>query len=521
MPYTLFLALAVGCRKHSIATLLAIVAMGCIAQPDTPSNEGVAASSISDIPNPPREFRGVWIATVGNIDWPSRKGLTSNQQQSEMRDILDKAKALRLNAIVFQVRPACDALYVSQIEPWSASLTGIQGKAPEPPYDPLQFAIEEAHKRGLELHAWFNPYRAGTGEATSLAPMHIGTKRPDLVKKYGKYLWLDPGEKEVQDYTLSVILDVVKRYDIDGVHFDDYFYPYKEAGIDFPDDPSFQKYTTGGGKLDRDSWRRSNVDSLVQRVSEGIKQTKPQCRFGISPFGIWRPGYPAGVSGLDSYGTLYADSRKWFQEGWVDYLAPQLYWPVASTRQPYGALLKWWSEQNKFKRHLWPGNFTSKIADSGEWTAKEIVNQIEATRKDPGASGNIHFSAKAFMHNQGHIDDTLSAGPYQGPALVPACPWLDNKPPAAPAAEAKRDTGGNLVVSWRTPTDNDVFLYAIYAHVNGAWRMDVVPGSTNGYSINTTGSTVPGALAVSAIDRAGNESSRSLVALHAQTAAAR
>jgi uncharacterized lipoprotein YddW (UPF0748 family) len=457
---------------------------------------------------------------VGNIDWPSKKGLSAQEQQAELRGIFDKAKALRLNAVILQVRPACDAIYPSQIEPWSVCLTGQQGKAPAPEYDPLQFAVEEAHKRGLELHAWFNPYRAATEDTGTLAPTHIGNKRPDLVKKYGKFLWLDPGEKEVQDYTLSVILDVVKRYDIDGVHFDDYFYPYKEAGLDFPDEPSWNKYKAAGGTLQRPDWRRSNVDTMVERVNQSIKQLKPTCKFGISPFGIWRPGNPSGVSGLDSYNELYADSRKWLQEGWVDYLAPQLYWTVASTRQPYSALLKWWTDQNKHSRHVLVGNFTSKVQDSGEWTAREIVNQIEATRKDPGASGNIHFSAKALMKNQGHISDTLSAGPYQGPALVPACSWIDNKAPVPPRAEAQRDGAGNLVVSWKAPTDQDVFLYAIYAYVNGAWRMDVVPAATSGYAISNNSGAAPAALAVSAVDRAGNESARSVIPLKVQTAAA-
>lgn len=483
--------------------------------------QSAGVASVSEIPAPPREFRGVWIATVGNIDWPSKAGLPMQQQQSELRAIMDKARAMRLNAIILQVRPACDALYRSNIEPWSKYLSGQQGKAPEPDYDPLEYAVQEAHRRGLELHAWFNPYRAAMEDAGQLAPMHIANRRPDLVRRYGKFLWLDPGEKEVQDYSYAVIMDVVKRYDIDGVHFDDYFYPYKVAGQDFPDDASFQKYKASGGNLAKDDWRRSNVDALVKRVSDGIHQTKPVCVFGISPFGIWRPGNPAGVSGLDSYSDLYADARKWLREGWVDYLAPQLYWPVNSTKQNYASLLGWWSQQNAQQRHLYVGNFTSKVGTAGDWDAKEIVNQIETTRKNPGASGNIHFSAKALMKNQGNVAETLTSAVYQGPALVPASTWLDSRAPAAPHADTQRDGGGNLIVNWQPTGDGDVFLYAIYAFVNGAWRMDVVPASTSGYSINTTSGAQPQALAVSAIDRAGNESARSVVPLRTQTAAAR
>jgi len=254
-------------------------------------------------------------------------------QKAELLAILDRAAQLRLNAIIFQVRPACDALYASPIEPWSEYLTGAMGKAPQPFYDPLTFAVEEAHKRGLELHAWFNPYRAAHPSAKSpIASNHISKTKPSLVRRYGKHLWLDPGEKEVQDYSLSVVMDVVRRYDVDGVHFDDYFYPYKESEGGFPDDASWKRFGAGG-KLSRDDWRRENVNTFIRRVYETIKAAKPWVKFGVSPFGIWRPGNPSSVQGLDAYQELYADSRKWLQNAWVDYFTPQLYWRIIAPRQ--------------------------------------------------------------------------------------------------------------------------------------------------------------------------------------------
>ncbi|MDP9348286.1 MAG: family 10 glycosylhydrolase, partial [Gemmatimonadota bacterium] len=282
----------------------------------------------------------MWVASVANIDWPSRPGLSVAQQQAELLLILDRCAALRMNAVVLQVRPAADALYRSPHEPWSEYLTGEQGR--DPGYDPLEFAIAEAHRRGLELHAWFNPYRARHPSARAPnAPGHVSRTRPEWVKSYGRNLWMDPGEPAVQDQTVRVILDVVRRYDVDGVHLDDYFYPYPENDpatrqpLPFPDSASYARYQAAGGRLGRDDWRRSNVDGLVQRLHREIRSAKPWVRFGISPFSIWRAGFPAGVRGFDPYEQLYADSRKWLVNGWVDYFAPQLYQPIGHTAQGY------------------------------------------------------------------------------------------------------------------------------------------------------------------------------------------
>ncbi|HEU5397235.1 MAG TPA: family 10 glycosylhydrolase, partial [Verrucomicrobiae bacterium] len=283
------------------------------------------------VPPPvPHEFRGAWISVVAtNQDWPSKPGLSAQEQKAELVALLDRAVQLHLNAIVFQVRPACDAVYASSIEPWSACLTGIQGNAPEPYYDPLAFAVAEAHKRGLELHAWFNPFRAWHFQSKSpVAPNHISRTHPELVRRYGSQLWLDPGDPEVRNYVDRVVLDVVKRYDIDGVQFDDYFYPYPEKDVEgrplpFPDEATWKRYGLANG-FDLADWRRQNINQFVAKVYHDIKAAKPWVKFGISPFGIWRPENPAPIRGMDAYATLYADSRRWLASGWVDYLAPQL-----------------------------------------------------------------------------------------------------------------------------------------------------------------------------------------------------
>ena len=328
-------------------------------------------------PPVPREFRAAWIASVANIDWPSRPGLSTWQQQAELRAMFDRAAELNLNAVLLQVRPSADALYASPYEPWSAYLTGREGSAPEPFYDPLTFAVAEAHARGLELHAWFNPYRARHVSAKGPpAKTHISVTHPELVRRYGGYLWMDPGEPAVIRQTLTVMLDVVKRYDVDGIHIDDYFYPYPTTGSDsadvpFPDSVSYAAYRRRGGRLARDDWRRHNVDTLVQQLYVRTKALKPWVKVGISPFGIWRPGNPGQIKGFDSFAKLYGDSRRWLHEGWIDYFTPQLYWPVAQTAQSYPVLLDWWIRENVRGRHIWPGHNASRAA-SGAWAAGEL-----------------------------------------------------------------------------------------------------------------------------------------------------
>jgi uncharacterized lipoprotein YddW (UPF0748 family) len=439
-------------------------------------------SPIPPPPAPKAEFRAVWVATVDNIDWPSKRGIATEQAKAELISIFDKCKELNLNAVVLQVRPSTDALYESKLEPWSEYLTGLQGQAPSPYWDPLKFAVDEAHKRGMELHCWFNPYRSNhPAQKGPLASNHIYRTNPGIVKQYGPYLWMDPSEPAVQRRSLEVMIDVVKRYDVDGVHIDDYFYPYKVKGpdgnlLDFPDDASWARYQRSGGKLSRDDWRRKSVDDFIERLYAEIKKTKRWVKFGISPFGIYRPGIPAGIkAGVDQYADLYADALKWYQKGWVDYYTPQLYWPIKQTPQSYPVLLKWWAENNPAKRHFWPGNFTGRTNPSdGNWPAQEVVDQISLTRKQAGATGNVHFSMKSLMRNFNGIATALKNGPYKEPALIPASPWLGDRKPAAPEVLSSETGDYNRSsvaapvamkrfwkLDWRQPDDEDVRFYAI------------------------------------------------------------
>jgi uncharacterized lipoprotein YddW (UPF0748 family) len=486
-------------------------------RPRPATNHRRGAVTREAIPPLRREFRAVWVATVANIDWPSKRTLTTDEQKTELTKLLDKAQELNLNAIILQVRPQCDALYQSLLEPWAEYLTGQQGIAPSPFYDPLEFAVAEAHKRGLELHAWFNPYRASHPSATKPpAASHISVRRPDLAKQYGRYIWLDPGEAEVQTYVLSVILDVVQRYDIDGVHFDDYFYPYIERDannnvIPFPDDVSWGKYQAAGGTLSRADWRRKNVNDVIQRLAQEVHLVKPHVKFGISPFGIWQPGNPPGIVGLNAYQEIYADSRKWLSEGWVDYLSPQLYWPIAPPAQSYTALLDWWSAQNTKGRHLWPGNATYKISTpTSTFPATELVNQIEATRARTGSTGNVHFSMNHLLSNREGISDLLKTGVYAEPALLPATSWIDDRPPAAPSVFTfVRTQTQETVVNWTARGDEAAFLWVVQVKESGVWKARVLPSTAANYVASRNVTLV----AVSAVDRAGNQSALTIVRL--------
>ncbi|TFW11593.1 hypothetical protein E4L96_20765, partial [Massilia arenosa] len=433
---------------------------GCSTTPvvTTTTTTTVPAGTADTPPPAPREFRAAWVSTVANIDWPSKPGLPAAQQQAEAIAILDRARSLNLNAIILQVRPSADAIYASKIEPWSEYLTGTMGQAPQPWYDPLKFWVREAHARGLELHAWFNPYRARHSGAKSVPSRdHISNANPSAVRTYGNFLWMDPADETASKQTLDVITDVVKRYDVDGVHLDDYFYPYPETDnglnpsaprteVDFPDQVTWTRYLQGGGKLDRPSWRRQNVNRLIEAMYAAVHKEKPWVRVGISPFGIGRPDRrPPTISGFSQYDKLYADAETWLQNGWLDYLAPQLYWPVSQTAQAYDVLLDYWIAQNTRARHVWPGLFTSRIGavpPARDYTPEEVVNQIALTHQRPGATGHIHFSMITLMENRKGISDQLLSVHYASPALVPATPWLGNGAPPVPAVAAKREQGG-------------------------------------------------------------------------------
>ena len=459
-----------------------------------------------DYPPPaPRELRGAWVATVANIDWPSRAGLPAEDQRKEMLALLDRARAIGLNAIVLQVRPAADAIYPSALEPWSEVLSGEQGRAPAPLYDPLEEWVEEAHRRGIELHAWFNPYRARHGSARSgPAPLHVSRAKPALVRSYGDLEWLDPGEAEAAAHTLAVVADVAQRYDIDAAHIDDYFYPYPLVAADgseqaFPDDASWQRYREDGGTLMRSDWRRDNVSRLVQTMHDTLHRIKPGLRFGISPFGLPRPDErPAGIEGFSQYDKLYADVELWIDKGWFDYLAPQLYWPIERRPQAFAVLADHWAARVGKGRLLVPGLFTSSVASGVRpWAADEVLNQIELLRQRPAVGGHIHFSMAALMQDRDGVSTRLLAGPYRQAALVPASPWLDAAVPAAPML-----TGANAALKIQPAAP--AFVWAIWRRAAGQWRFTVQAA----HALALPMDTADDAVVVSAVGRNGQESPR-------------
>ncbi|MCC5940416.1 MAG: family 10 glycosylhydrolase [Balneolaceae bacterium] len=466
--------------------------------------------SADDIIAPSREFRAAWVATVANIDWPSRPGLPVEQQQREMIELLDRAASLHFNAIILQVRPAADALYNSPYEPWSYYLTGKMGEAPLPNYDPLEFAIHEAHRRGMELHAWFNPYRAlHPTNRSEISPDHISRTNPDYVKQYGDFLWLDPGNPDAKEHTLNVILDVVTRYDIDGVHFDDYFYPYPSYanGADFPDEESWQAAQQNGNTLSRGDWRRENVNTLMRELSERIKEVKPHVKFGISPFGIWRPGFPENTTGFDAYENLYADARLWLKEGWVDYFTPQIYYRIDQDPQPFPVMLEWWIEQNDFDRHMWPGLFTSRLREAdGSWPQSEITGQVYTARGFPGVSGTVHFSMRTFMENPDRFNHKMSAGPHAKPSVIPASHWLGSSPESVPEA-VLRDYDEYINLQFSAPEADDVTWWIIRTKTAGNWEIDILPGSRHEINYyNGEASIRPDSVSISYLNRVGLES---------------
>jgi len=508
-------------RLRALSGVLLLILSSCAS-----SSAQRDAESAKTPPAAPREFRAAWVATVGNSTWPSRRDLSVDDQKKEMIAILDRAAALHLNAIIFQVRTQCDALYDSKLEPWSEFLTGAEGKAPSPYWDPLATWIDEAHKRGLELHAWFNPYRAKSGNARGdRAATHVSHQHPEIVRTYGNQLWLDPGDPATIDYSLAVFMDVVKRYDVDGVHIDDYFYPYKVSAdassrptsrrafagsrpssrptsrrgggrsLEFPDDSTFKRYQQSGGTLSRNDWRRQNVNTLIERLYNSIKAEKKWVKFGISPFGIWRPGNPREVEGLDAYNELYADSRLWFSKGWCDYFTPQLYWAIEG-RQPFPALFKWWSEQNQARRYLWPG-----IA-IGRRDTNETLKQIEITRQQPNP-GVVHWSMGSLMRRK-ELGDALSSGLYAQAALVPPSTWLDHTPPPKPTVVAQKRADGTAILKITPGQGERPSLWGIFVRSGAKWRFITAPASTSEVVIPAPVDRV----VVTAVDRCGNESAR-------------
>jgi uncharacterized lipoprotein YddW (UPF0748 family) len=460
----------------------------------------------------PREFRAAWVATVANINWPSTPGLSMEVQKKEAISLLDLLDSANYNAVIFQVRPQADALYKSNLEPWSYFLTGEQGVAPDDYYDPLEFWVEEAHKRSIELHAWINPYRAHHKNGYLVTDYSIVKKNPELVVKLKEgYWWFDPSIEEVQDHLYTVVMDIARRYDVDGIHFDDYFYPYPSYNEDedFPDSVSWNIYLRDGGELSRNDWRRDNVNKSLERIYTNLKLMKPHVKFGLSPFGIWRPNHPKSIKGFDQYDKLFADAKLWLNKGWIDYWSPQLYWTINDIDQSFPVLLNWWKEQNYKNRHIWPGISINKGSD-------ELENQIMITRgmlsENPGT---IHWSIAPLV-NDTNLSKCLINGPYKNEALVPSLPWLNIFPPEEPNIELIPSDDSIKVIVTHSKI-NQLRNWVLHTKYGDNWDYQILGIKQNILSLPISRLTKLSkkefnnnlkleALAISVVDKFGNES---------------
>jgi uncharacterized lipoprotein YddW (UPF0748 family) len=418
--------------------------------------------------HPKYEMRAIWVATVNNIDWPSKPGLPVDEQMKELKDLLDIVKEYNLNTVVFQIRPSADAFYNSKMEPWSQWLTGEQGLAPVPFYDPLDFAISECRKRGLDIHAWLNPYRAVTDTANITSPNHITNIHPEWFLTYGKTIYFDPGLPDTRDYVASVVGDIVRRYEIDAIHMDDYFYPYRIAKVSFPDDSSFAKYPRGFTPEQRDDWRRDNVNLIIRQMSDTIKAIKPWVEFGISPFGVWRnkENDPAGSlskAGQTNYDDLFADIILWQKKGWIDYITPQIYWHIGMKIADYSVLSDWWS-RNTFGCRLYIGQAPYRIgkkASYRQWhTSSEITKQIKLNRTIPTVSGSMFFSAKVLGKNPLRFKEKLTRGLYKYQALPPSNNRIIPVIPGNPSGAVMSIDGRVINLSWER--GSNIKKYVIY-----------------------------------------------------------
>jgi uncharacterized lipoprotein YddW (UPF0748 family) len=442
-----------------------------------------------------RELRGVWVATVFNLDMAS--GLTPTTGVMAVRDLVVRTRAAGLNAIFFQVRPESDAWYDSTLEPWSRFLSGTQGTAPG--WDPLATLLTEAHARGVEVHAWLNPYRAATNPVLPTATNHVTATLAAHVITYNDDETMDPGAEAVRAHVLSVVEDLLDRYDVDGLHFDDYFYPYPDpSNSPFPDLATFQAYQADGGTLSRSDWRRANVNQLVREVMALVRTQHPHVRFGISPFGIWRPGTPPGIVGLDAYEVLACDAVAWLTEGSVDYVAPQLYWPTTSTGQPFGTLAAWWASQSN-GRHVFAGHGIYRLGQPG-WDVNELRSQVTVARshRASGLLGGLHYRDTMLRQNVGGITTLFRDELYLAPAIPPPVPRpLASITPAPPTLVRQ---GTSLVVGH--PAAATVRALLLYRLEPGGWSLSSVEGAPP----RTVGPLMPGTWAVSAVARGGAES---------------
>lgn len=475
--------------------------------------------------HPKYEMRGAWIATVANIDWPGKKGLSVEQQQQEFINILNRDKQIGINAVFVQVRPSGDAFYPSQYDPWSEFLTGVQGQAPQPFYDPLKFMIDEAHKRGIEFHAWINPYRMVFNTATSsVAANNVTRLHPEWFVTYDHKKIFNPGVPQATQYLVGVVSDIINRYDVDGIHFDDYFYPYPTAGH-FNDDAAYRQYGKG---MPLDDWRRANCDSAIKKVHDAIIRLKPMIKFGVSPFGIYQ-NRSLDIDGSDTRGTtdyhdLYADILLWLKKGWIDYAAPQLYWPIGKQGQDFRVLLDWWAK-HAYGKDLYIGHsiaygvrenrdeYVSAFSNPDEYP-----NEIKLLRQYPQVNGSIFWSNKSLFANPGGIMDSLMNNYYKYPALVPPMKWIDNNPPNAPelwiAASSTLQVQGMLDEISQSEIVNKYVLYiAPDAATLGQQPIQIVGGSNGitGFNFYIPPQNIPAGadkffVAVTSVDKENNES---------------
>ncbi len=457
-----------------------------------------------------REFRGVWMASVANIDWPSRSDISTERQREEFRSILNQHQKNGINAVIVQIRPSADAFYKSSLEPWSEWLTGVQGQHPDPEYDPLTFMVEEAHERGMEFHAWLNPYRAifdankfyhsenhihldslkilmqnmvnsdtsnVNGVLTEKEQMNLllllGAdtsllvyKHPDWFLQYGNKIYFDPGIPAVQEHISNVVKDIVSRYDVDAIHMDDYFYPYRIAGVEFPDSLSFEKYGSSYSSDLKDYWRRDNVNAIVEKLNETIKSTNPRVKFGISPFGVWRnasidPAGSATKAGQTNYDDLFADVLKWQREKWIDYVIPQIYWHRGFDLADYETLAKWWND-NAYGVQVYIGLGLYRVDGESKTEAwqnpLEIPEQVKLNRSLPNIQGSCFYSSKPMLNNPLGVTDILREQYFEYPALVPTMDWLENRTPQKPPLLDVKNTRSGCLLEWETNSSGKYYI---------------------------------------------------------------
>ena len=487
--------------------------------------------------NPKREFRGAWIATVGNIDYPSAKTLTTAQQQAEFIKILDQHQQAGINAVMVQIRTNGDAFYPSELAPWSEFLTGRQGKAPDPLYDPITFTISECRKRGIEFHAWFNPYRAVSNVNTSiLDAKHVAIQHPEWLLPFGNLRVLDPGLAEVRKHVTQVVLEVANRYDVDGIHFDDYFYPYPTTGLTLNDSVTYAKNSRG--ILKKDDWRRDNVNLLVKNISDSLRAVKPWVKFGISPFGIWQnksTSKPLGsaTGGLESYSEIYCDSRFWLEKGWIDYVTPQLYWNIGKASADHAILVPWWAN-NVFDRHLYIGHAAYKInstdaiaSDAAAWQSpSQMPSQIRLARNTPKVQGSMFYNTNTLNKNLLGFRDSLITKFYKTPSLMPTMAWKDVVAPSSPTNLTVSVTNSGVQLKWTKPVAGTSEVekirgYVVYRFADNEANdiskseaiRTIIPKDTNAYfDAESSPKVFKYSYLITALDRLHNESTPSNVA---------